>query len=239
VRALLAGSPWEIICSDPGSGSSPSSASSSHPLADVGSETIEKTEASRQFRELLVSWRRPRTDLELAEFLRSALAKADHPDEALQTLEAAAPFAQRLAADASGEVLQLLETLVDRVAVSVHELPLPRVVAALRACAVAGLPHAPLFAAATASLDSSIGADQAVEVLEYCAALRLAIPELRPWLQRLREQGLERKLPASGLARLLAASARLALLETSEADDILRRIATVASTMRPQSVETV
>eukprot|EP00931_Biecheleriopsis_adriatica_P075785 TRINITY_DN49579_c0_g1_i1.p1 TRINITY_DN49579_c0_g1~~TRINITY_DN49579_c0_g1_i1.p1 ORF type:complete len:990 (+),score=235.40 TRINITY_DN49579_c0_g1_i1:38-3007(+) len=228
VRALLAGSPWEALCGSTGSASS-SAAKPDSPEAA----------ASAPFRELLESWRRPRTDLELADFLREALLRAKDGEEALQALEAAAPFAQRLAAIATGEVLQHLEALAERVAEAAAELPSARLVASWRACAVAGLPHAQLFAASTSYLGSSLSAMHLVEALESCAVLRLSIPELRPWLEGLLDQGLERRLPAGGLARLLAAAARLSLLQADEAESLLQRMVTVASPVRPLPIDTL
>jgi len=52
-------------------------------------------------------------------------------------------------------------------------------------------------------------------------------------------EGLERRLPAAGLARLLAAAARLALLEPADTQALLRRLMTVASPMRPPPLDTL
>eukprot|EP00913_Durusdinium_trenchii_P016586 g15591.t1 len=194
-------------------------------------------QAHPEFRTLIDSWRSPRTDLELAEFLRQACSVSSSASQALEALEAAAPFAERLAQDATKEVLQHLEQLCHKIAEGVDDLPAHGIVSALRACAEAGLPYAPLCSVALASLGADLRAAQSVEVLESCAALRLEIPQLRPWLSLLLEKGLERQLSAGGLARLLAAAGRLGLLEAHETAEILHRIVTVASPLRPLAAE--
>merc|ERR1712113_450098 len=78
-----------------------------------------------------------------------------------------------------------------------------------------------------------------VEAFEACAALRLAIPEIQPWFDRVRADNFERRLPVSGLARLLAATARLGVIDKHGVGSILQRIVTVASPMRPPSLDVI
>ena len=176
---------------------------------------------------------------ELIAFLRAAKAKARDAEDLTRALEVAGPYTRRLAADATGEVFGLAEALVDGIAASLETLPPARVVAALNACAGVGLPHVPLFAAAMERLDNKAGALPLVEALEACAALRLLIPELRPWSERVLAEGLERRLPAVGLARLLTALARLKLLDQARTDALLQRMVAVASPVRPPQLNTV
>jgi len=136
-------------------------------------------------------------------------------------------------------VLQLLEELADRIVGESEALSAARMADALRACAVAGLPHSHLFATCATRLDLSLGAMQVVEVFESCAALRLSLAELQPCMERLLHEGLLRRLPSSGLARLLAARARLGLLEAKDVEATLLRMGTVASPVRPLQQETV
>ncbi|CAE6944289.1 unnamed protein product, partial [Symbiodinium sp. KB8] len=75
-----------------------------------------------KFQALLSTWQQPRTDLELVHFLRDATTLCNEPVEALQALEAAAPFAERLAAGATAEVLQLLEKLCQSIAQAAPDL---------------------------------------------------------------------------------------------------------------------
>lgn len=231
VQAIFAGSTWEVLCQ----GAPATDRSGTTSTADNSSTAEDK---ASKFQALLSTWQQPRTDLELVHFLRDATTLCNEPVEALQALEAAAPFAERLAAGATAEVLQLLEKLCQSIAQAAPDLTADQLGGALQACAVAGLPHAPLFSAALDCMTET-GATRAVEVLESCAKLRLALPELMPWLRMLRAEGAGRQLSANGLARLLAAAARLGIVEAPEVDHILKRLLTVASPIRPMSPETI
>ncbi|CAJ1366020.1 unnamed protein product [Effrenium voratum] len=228
VRAVLSGSFWEVLC-PPGAGRSSSS-------SDTAGSRPRESQGPSEFRALLDSWRYPRTEMDLAQFLRKATALCGDAEEALQALEAAAPFAEKLAASATAEVLQHLELLCQKILA--EDLPASRLVSALQACAEAGLPYAPLCSAAL-SFGESTTASQALGLLESCSKLRLAVPELRLWLIMLLQKGLDRQLSANGLARLLAAAGRLSLLEAEEAAGVLHRLVTVASPIRPMQPDTM
>lgn len=230
VQAVVAGTPWEVLCKGT---PAVATASEAPPVEVAGTGT-----AGTEFRSLLGSWRSPRTDLELADFLKKAVASSREAAEALEAVEAAAPFAEKLAANATAEVLQYLELLCKKIALSANELETRELVAAMRACAEAGLPYAPLCSAALVSLGTNLTAAQSVEVLESCAALRLDIPQLQPWLGMLLEKGLDRQLSASGLARMLAAAGRLGV-QAEQTARILHRIVTVTSPIRPMQAETL
>eukprot|EP00927_Polykrikos_kofoidii_P078334 TRINITY_DN75169_c0_g1_i1.p1 TRINITY_DN75169_c0_g1~~TRINITY_DN75169_c0_g1_i1.p1 ORF type:complete len:1128 (+),score=208.64 TRINITY_DN75169_c0_g1_i1:25-3384(+) len=188
----------------------------------------------------------PHTDAELAALLRGARDCAIGAEDALQALQAVAPCAQRLAADASEEILSYLSELCDELARDIASLDAASVVAALHSCAVAGVPHAHLAASAALRLHTGIGEGapatplQIVEVVEACAALRLRIPELRPWLTSLlTDGGLERRLPVTLLARLLAGVARLGLSDADGVELLLPRLLIVASSIRPPPLDTL
>jgi len=246
IRAILAGSPWEVLCAQPigfvgGPTADVTAAVDSVEVGNPESPQGDTGTAAKHvdFADLLESWRRPRTDVELVSFLRSAVAHARGADDALHALESAAPFAQRLAADATAEVLELLAHLGDVIVAAIDLIPSVRIVAALRACAIAGLPHVSLFVAATTRLNSRLGPLLLVDALEACAALRLSIPELGPWLERLMGEGVDRRLPFAGLTRLVAAAARLSLLDVHIAQALMERLLTVASPLRPPAPDAI
>lgn len=145
-------------------------------------------------------------------------------------LETVAPFVKRLASD---EVGSLLYQLCDTIAESCGELPSNCLVPVLRACALAGIPHVPLFAAAMDGLHGRVNGTQLVGVLEACAAVRLDIPEMREWFEIMITSGVARRLPVAGLTRLTAAAARLRLLDQRHVEMLLDRISNVASHVRP------
>lgn len=146
IRAVLAGSPWEAICPPPAAEPTPSSASTAPPPPrEVAAAELADGAA---FARLLASWRASGSGDDLLPFLRGAVAGARGAEGALEALESAAPFAGRLAEGSAGEAFRLLEQLGDQIAGSIDDLPPDRATASLRACAVAGLPHMPLFAAA-------------------------------------------------------------------------------------------
>eukprot|EP00928_Gymnodinium_smaydae_P097427 TRINITY_DN8829_c0_g1_i1.p1 TRINITY_DN8829_c0_g1~~TRINITY_DN8829_c0_g1_i1.p1 ORF type:complete len:954 (-),score=234.48 TRINITY_DN8829_c0_g1_i1:64-2751(-) len=262
LRALLAGTSWEeVICGGDGHAAATASAADAAAApaeADGDGTGVEalratgKPEQQQQLQkqqqqqrgptldELLASWGQPQSDLELADFLTEARPRARGAGDALRVLQAVGPFAQRLAASSSSDVLRLLEEFGNDIAADIHSLESTEVVAALRTCAISGLPHAPLVIAATACLDMpTAGARPLVEALEACAALRISIPELKPWFSQLLDEGVSRRLPADGLSRLLAAAARLGLVDAECADALLQRLVLVASPVRPLSIDTL
>ncbi|CAE7405961.1 unnamed protein product [Symbiodinium necroappetens] len=115
VQAIFAGSTWEVLCQG-----APATDRSGTTSTDDNSSTAE--DKASKFQALLSAWQQPRTDLELVHFLRDATALCNEPVEALQALEAAAPFAERLAAGATAEVLQLLEKLCQSIAQAAPDL---------------------------------------------------------------------------------------------------------------------
>lgn len=256
IRAILAGSPWEVICGEGGgSGATGAAATGSQavmPAAPTGPVAGgEWPDEHANAQERLLSALRGQVGSSgstVAGMLREALALPTQDAESLlQVCEAAATFTLRVSADsaAAGEVLELLSQLADRVADGLGDLEGGRAVAALRACALAGLPHAGVFIAVArhcnfhSSGPGAVGALQVVEALEAGAILRLLLPELRVWVERLRQEGLERRLPTPGLARFVAAAARLRIIDAAGTESVAQRAFTVASPIRPPQMSVI
>eukprot|EP00435_Cladocopium_sp_Y103_P028621 s3616_g7.t1 len=144
--------------------------------------------------------------------MAGAVAFSREAAEALEAVEAAAPFAEKLAANATAEVLQYLELLCKKIALSANDLETHQLVAAMRAMA-AWVPGSPVSGGPGVVRCTPLG---------YSSAAA----------------GLDRQLSASGLARLLAAAGRLGL-QAEQTAHILHRIVTVSSPIRPMPAETL
>eukprot|EP00929_Paragymnodinium_shiwhaense_P083477 TRINITY_DN44509_c0_g1_i1.p1 TRINITY_DN44509_c0_g1~~TRINITY_DN44509_c0_g1_i1.p1 ORF type:complete len:1013 (-),score=244.11 TRINITY_DN44509_c0_g1_i1:73-3111(-) len=246
IRSVFAGTPWEAICG-PGrehaaAGPEDASANLLTGAESSSSSSSSATSAGRRRGRLSgEAAARPTSNAELASFLSELRDGArGSAADALHALQSSTPFVQRLVAEASGDVIRFLDELGDEIVQGVDTLPPAELVQALHACGLAGLPHLPLFAAVLSRLDaSSASGMQFVEALEACAVLRLCTPEVQACFERMLANGLERRLPLQGLARLLAASARLAVVSPEQVSKLLQRMTVVASTVRPPPAEAV
>ncbi|CAE7512270.1 unnamed protein product [Symbiodinium sp. CCMP2456] len=154
VQAIFAGSTWEVLCQ----GAPARERSGTTSTGDNSSAAEDK---ASKFQALLSAWQQPRTDLELVHFLRDATTLCNEPIEALQALEAAAPFAERLAAGATAEVLQLLEKLCQSIAQAAPDLTADQLV---RLRALPG--HDGAFWLLDGPEAPSVGSDESLVVLE-------------------------------------------------------------------------